>query len=95
MPWRSWLPAFTSRSTVPPIPQGSVPETASSSPAIHTVETARDPAAGTGTAFKLRRESGRMRASEEIALVTFASQSGTGAGAAALAAVISAAVADR
>ena len=58
------LPAFTSRSTVPPFVQGSAPETACSSPAIHTVETAREPAAGTGTAFKLRRESGRIRASD-------------------------------
>ena len=47
-----------------PSPQASVPGIDCSSPAIHTRRTAREPAAVTGTAFRLKRESGRRRASE-------------------------------
>ena len=81
--------------TVPPARGDSLPGPAESSPATHRTD-GDAPAADLGaTAFRLRRESVRILASDDIAACSVAVPSPAGAAAAAFAAETSAAVAAR
>src|SRR4051794_15206182 len=88
-------PAPTSSEMVPPLIHARPASPAGTSPAIQMVEICLDPAAATGTAFILNRQSGLSCDRADIARVAASFDEDIGGVAAVLAAVTSASVADR